>query len=111
MTKQWSIYYFFFKDFQDINKDEPNAVLVGLAPDQMNYEKLTTAFRLIKENKAPLIAINKSRYIQTKEGLSLGPGMKLTWIPCKDSRKGQRQLHIIVSNFSVVLGHHEILFA
>ena len=82
MTKQWSIYYFFFKDFQDINKDEPNAVLVGLAPDQMNYEKLTTAFRLIKENKAPLIAINKSRYIQTKEGLSLGPGMKWTWIHC-----------------------------
>ena len=75
MTKQWSIYYFFFKDFQDINKDEPNAVLVGLAPDQMNYEKLTTAFRLIKEKNAPLIAINKSRYIQTKDGLSLGPGI------------------------------------
>ena len=32
------------------------------------------AFRLIKESNAPLIAINKSRYIQTKDGLSLGPG-------------------------------------
>ena len=40
----------------------------------MNYDSLTLAFRLIKEEKAPLIAINKSRYIQTSSGLSLGPG-------------------------------------
>ena len=40
----------------------------------MNYDSLTLAFRLLKEQKAPLIAINKSRYIQTSNGLSLGPG-------------------------------------
>jgi len=62
------------EDFKDINQENPNAVVIGLAPDHFNYQKLTMAFRLIKEFNAPLIAINKSRYIQTKDGLSLGPG-------------------------------------
>ena len=58
----------------NLNQEDPNAVVIGLAPDHFNYQKLTMAFRLIKESNAPLIAINKSRYIQTKDGLSLGPG-------------------------------------
>ena len=62
------------QDFSDINQDDPNAVVVGLAPEKFNHQCLSNAFRLIKEKNAPLIAINKARYIATSEGLSLGPG-------------------------------------
>ena len=66
-------YYFFiiwFQDFSDINQDDPNAVVVGLAPEKFNHQYLTKAFCLIKEKKAPLIAIHKGwgnlrRYFQS----------------------------------------------
>ena len=48
--------------------------MIGLAPTQFNYDDLTKAFRLIKNQGAPLIAIHKARYFATKGGLSLGPG-------------------------------------
>ncbi|CAB3378538.1 Hypothetical predicted protein [Cloeon dipterum] len=51
----------------------PNAVLVGLAPKRFDYQSLNQAFRLVLDG-AQLIAINKSRYYQTKDGLSLGAG-------------------------------------
>jgi len=66
------------EDFSDINQDDPNAVVVGLAPEKFNHQYLTKAFCLIKEKKAPLIAIHKARYMQTPEGLSLGPGCFVT---------------------------------
>jgi len=53
---------------------DKNAVVVGLAPTMFHYEKLNEAFRLIKSQNARLIAIHKSRYMATKDGLSLGPG-------------------------------------
>ena len=67
---------YFKQDFSDIGDDQQNAdsVVVGLAPSKYNYENLSTAFRIIKEKKAPLIAINKSRYLASKEGLKLGTG-------------------------------------
>lgn len=65
-------------DFSDVNQADPNAVVIGLAPDQFNYEKLTQAFRLIKEKQAELIAIHKARYMATSNGLCLGPGCFVT---------------------------------
>ena len=47
-------------------------------PEKFNHQHLTEAFCLIKEKNAPLIAINKARYIQTSKGLSLGPGCFVT---------------------------------
>ena len=55
----WILYGFWFQDFSDINQDDPNAVVVGLAPEKFNHQYLTKAFCLIKEKKAPLIAIHK----------------------------------------------------
>jgi len=50
-----------------------NAVVVGLAPSKFNYESMNTAFRLLL-NGSQLIAIHKSKYFKTSNGLSLGPG-------------------------------------
>uniref|UniRef100_T1JMV9 Haloacid dehalogenase-like hydrolase domain-containing protein 2 n=1 Tax=Strigamia maritima TaxID=126957 RepID=T1JMV9_STRMM len=65
------------EDFDGISTQDPNAVVIGLAPTSFHYEKLNTAFRLIL-NGAPLIAVHKARYYQTPDGPSLGPGSFIT---------------------------------
>lgn len=79
------------EDFDGIPTDDPNAVVIGLAPEKFNDKTMTEAFRLIKESafdnfllfitisriipgNAALIAIHKGRYYQKKDGLHLGPG-------------------------------------
>jgi len=62
------------EDFYDTPQEDPNAVVIGLAPEKFNYENMSLAFRLIKEQGAPLIAIHKARYMMTKSGLAVGPG-------------------------------------
>ena len=80
------------EDFADLNpltgSSDPmtspalNSVVVGLAPTLFNYETLTQAMRVllpdtgeggIKE-ETTLIAIHKGRYMQSSNGLVLGPG-------------------------------------
>lgn len=53
-----------------------NAVVVGLAPQLLNYEQLNTAFRILEQQPdAPLIATHKALYYKDDDGqLSLGPG-------------------------------------
>uniref|UniRef100_A0A8C2X894 Haloacid dehalogenase-like hydrolase domain-containing protein 2 n=1 Tax=Cyclopterus lumpus TaxID=8103 RepID=A0A8C2X894_CYCLU len=65
------------EDFTGVETSEPNAVVVGLAPDHFNYQTLNTAFRMILDG-APLIAIHKARYYRCKDGLALGPGPFVT---------------------------------
>ncbi|EFP11247.1 hypothetical protein GCK72_017890 [Caenorhabditis remanei] len=62
------------EDFEGISTEDPNAVVIGLAPEKFNDGIMTEAFRLIKEKNASLIAIHKGRYYQKKDGLHLGPG-------------------------------------
>ncbi|XP_074661679.1 haloacid dehalogenase-like hydrolase domain-containing protein 2 [Tubulanus polymorphus] len=61
------------EDFQGIDCNDPNAVVVGLAPTKFNYADMNDAFRLVL-NGASLIAINKARYYKTSTGLNLGAG-------------------------------------
>lgn len=61
------------EDFEDIDKTNPNAVVIGLAPSCFHYARLNEAFRLLL-NGGKLIAIHKGRYYRVKDGLSLGPG-------------------------------------
>lgn len=72
------------------NVYDHDAVVVGLAPEELNYEKLNVAFRILtgerpndttacgkdREHKtAPLIAMHRASYIRSPDGaLSLGPG-------------------------------------
>lgn len=51
-----------FEDFRNINENEMNAVVIGLAPKEFNYEQLNKAFRLIM-NGAQLIAIHEGRFV------------------------------------------------
>ena len=68
--------FWYFQEFCDIIKDERDvdSVVVGLAPSKFNHENLSAAFQIIKNKNMPLIAINKSRYFASKEGLKLGTG-------------------------------------
>ncbi|KAL7523963.1 hypothetical protein ACHAXR_000380, partial [Thalassiosira sp. AJA248-18] len=65
-------------DGVDIRHDDPNCVLVGLAPSKFNYERLNVAFRLLsrlKEEEPRLIAIHRAtHYRDSDHQLSLGPG-------------------------------------
>ncbi|KAL2099909.1 hypothetical protein ACEWY4_004303 [Coilia grayii] len=65
------------EDFSGIETSDPNAVVIGLAPEHFNYQMLNKAFRLILDG-APLIAIHKARYYKRKDGLALGPGPFVT---------------------------------
>ncbi|XP_063438463.1 haloacid dehalogenase-like hydrolase domain-containing protein 2 [Mytilus trossulus] len=65
------------EDFEGIQTDNPNAVLIGLAPDKFNYKTMNTAFRLIQDG-CPLIAIHKARYYKKTDELALGPGPFVT---------------------------------
>ncbi|KAG1147474.1 hypothetical protein G6F37_004057 [Rhizopus arrhizus] len=64
------------EEFEGIDRNQPNSVVIGLAPSKFNYEKLNEAFRLITNNPdIPLIAVHKAKYFADKdEQLSMGPG-------------------------------------
>ncbi|KAA0186826.1 hypothetical protein HAZT_HAZT001956 [Hyalella azteca] len=59
--------------FPGITESNPNAVVVGLAPECFDYTHMNAAFRLIMDG-APLIAVHAGRYYKEEDGLSLGPG-------------------------------------
>ncbi|KAI0237154.1 Haloacid dehalogenase-like hydrolase domain-containing protein 2 [Lamellibrachia satsuma] len=61
------------EDFKGITEEDPNAVVVGLAPSCFNYNYMNQAFRLLMDG-APLIAIHKARYYKKADSLYLGPG-------------------------------------
>ena len=63
------------EDFAGLDMTNPNAVVVGLAPDYFTYEHLNQAFRLLMSNEdCMLIAAYKSHYRISAEGPALGPG-------------------------------------
>ncbi|XP_030048778.1 haloacid dehalogenase-like hydrolase domain-containing protein 2 [Microcaecilia unicolor] len=64
-------------DFEGIDTNSPNAVVIGLAAEHFNYQTMNKAFRLLLDG-APLIAIHKARYYKRKDGLALGPGPFVT---------------------------------
>ena len=61
------------KDFYDVSQEDPNVVVVGLAPEKFNYESLNEAFQYLL-NGAQLIAVHKGRYYRRHDDLALGPG-------------------------------------
>ncbi|KAJ3208692.1 Haloacid dehalogenase-like hydrolase domain-containing protein 2 [Dinochytrium kinnereticum] len=60
-------------EFEGLDLQNPNAVLVGLAPSKFSYDHLTEAMQILL-NGGKLVAIHKGRYFQKPEGLALGPG-------------------------------------
>ncbi|KAJ8007517.1 hypothetical protein DPEC_G00118320 [Dallia pectoralis] len=82
------------EDFSGLEVSEPNAVVIGLSPDHLNYHRMNTAFRLLLDG-APLIAIHKARYYMRTDGLALGPGPFVTGLEyaagCQASVVGKPQ--------------------
>ncbi|XP_064628671.1 haloacid dehalogenase-like hydrolase domain-containing protein 2 isoform X2 [Lineus longissimus] len=76
------------EDFEGINTQNPNAVVIGLAPSSFNYEHLNEAFRLLM-NGAGFIAIHKARYYKTKTGLNLGPGLFVTGLESVTDKRAE----------------------
>jgi hypothetical protein len=76
------------------NVYDHDAVVIGLAPEELNYENLNIAFRILtgerpndktacgkdrEHGAAPLIAMHRASYIRSPDGaLSLGPGKCVT---------------------------------
>lgn len=52
------------EEFQDFPASEATAVVVGTAPQQMHYARLTEAMRVLLEKEGELIAVNKGRYFR-----------------------------------------------
>jgi hypothetical protein len=64
-------------DFSDLPSSPPhNAILIGIAPDDLNYHRINEAYRLLMTDKSvPLIATHKALfYVADDAKLSLGPG-------------------------------------
>ncbi|XP_067670597.1 haloacid dehalogenase-like hydrolase domain-containing protein 2 [Haliotis asinina] len=91
------------EDFDDVTTEDPNAVVVGLAPDKFNYRVLNSAFRLLL-NGCPLIAIHKGRYYRRKDGLALGPGPFVSGLEYSTGAKaevvGKPETHFFLSAIS-----------
>lgn len=68
------------EEFTNINTENPNSVVIGLAPKKLHYEKLNEAFRILCKagTEGQIVATHKGRfYNDGSEGplrLSLGPG-------------------------------------
>lgn len=67
------------EDFKDVPTQHPNAVVVGLAQEVLDYQHLNEAFRLLTnehgKNHVPLIVTHKANYIRDDDDqMSLGPG-------------------------------------
>lgn len=63
------------QDFPPTSERPLDSVVVGLAPEAFNYEKLNEAFRVLLDNKtSQLIAIHQGKYYKRKDGIALGPG-------------------------------------
>lgn len=68
------------EDFKTISDEEADklphdGVVIGLAPTQMHYKALDTAFKALhSDQNVPLLAAHKGRYLASKEGINIGPG-------------------------------------
>lgn len=63
-------------EFKGIQTDNPNAVVIGTAPEHLHYERLNEALRVLmnSEGENQLIAVNKGRYFQGADGFVMMAG-------------------------------------
>jgi len=71
-------------EFNELDMNDPNCVVVGLAPSKLNYQRLNEAYRLLNKLKNSsnetdslphLIAVSKAtHFLDADRELSLGPG-------------------------------------
>lgn len=64
-----------FEPVCDVNLslEKSDSIVIGLAPKRFNYEEMNRVFNALQSGQRRLIAIHKSRYYETKNGLAIGP--------------------------------------
>ncbi|HJV35182.1 TIGR01458 family HAD-type hydrolase [Geomonas sp.] len=62
-----------YSEFDGVEQENPNAVVVGDAEDDFSFRKMNEAFRLLKEG-ATLLATGRTRYFEGDQGLELDAG-------------------------------------
>ena len=60
-------------EYEGLNREHPDAVVVGDAEDDFTYQKMNEAFRLLKAG-ARLLATGRTRYFEGAEGLQIDAG-------------------------------------
>ena len=60
-------------EFDGLDRENPNAVVVGYAEDDFTFQNMNLAFRHLKEG-APLLATGRTRYFEGSDGLVLDAG-------------------------------------
>lgn len=60
-------------EFEDLDQQDPNAVIIGDAADDLNYANLNRAFRLCQQG-APLVGIGRNRYFKLGDDFLLDAG-------------------------------------
>uniref|UniRef100_A0A1I8HVI6 Haloacid dehalogenase-like hydrolase domain-containing protein 2 n=4 Tax=Macrostomum lignano TaxID=282301 RepID=A0A1I8HVI6_9PLAT len=83
-----------------------DSVVVGLAPDKLNYQDLSRAMRLLLDRpEAPLLAAHRGRYLRSGDGLlRLGPGPFVTALEFACGRSAQAFGKPTPAFFESVLG-------
>jgi HAD superfamily hydrolase (TIGR01458 family) len=61
-------------EFDGMDMNNPNAVVVGDAADAFTYDNMNRAFRVLMEDGGTLIAMGDNKYFRDKDGLSLDMG-------------------------------------
>lgn len=62
------------EEFEDVAMERPNAVVIGTAPAEMHYKRLTEAMRVLMDEDSELIAVNKGRYFKENGEFQLMAG-------------------------------------
>jgi len=62
------------QDFEGLNTEDPNCVVLGDAVEKFTYNNLNTVFRLVKEKQCRLISLGKGKYYREDGQLTLDVG-------------------------------------
>jgi len=103
------------QEFHGIQTEDPDSVVVGLSPSNFHYNRLNEAFNLVKQG-GTLVAINKSRYIKTEQGLSIGTGAFVSTLEFATDQKAhvvgkpsEQFFHLALKELNPSLLPHEAL--
>ncbi|XP_074600453.1 phospholysine phosphohistidine inorganic pyrophosphate phosphatase [Brevipalpus obovatus] len=77
-------------DFEGLNENDPNAVVIGDAVDAFSFENLNKAFRLLIGNpQCEFIAMGRTKYYQKNGELVLDLGVYVAALECAVEREAK----------------------
>ncbi|KAG7385411.1 Haloacid dehalogenase-like hydrolase domain-containing protein 2 [Phytophthora pseudosyringae] len=64
------------EEFDGLDRTNPNAVVVGLAPEHFHYNKLNEAFRVLLHDGGTLVALHEARNVAPAEVVMIGDDVR-----------------------------------